>query len=420
MAKRLLGPLLALGLWLGSPALALAAAATPVAPCVTIVNSSSGVAIEGCQPVTPSFPLPVTGSFSSTIAGFAPGGAYSTPLSVSAVSSRVALPAGTTVVVYNTGANAAYVTLGNASVVATTSDDVIQPNSWLAFTPGTNVDLAAITSTSTTSLNISGGSGIATGAGGGGSGGGGGGSVTQGTTPWVDSITQWNNVALGSPSAYGTSPGAVTVPGVNAFVTNTIPVTGTFFQATQPVSATSLPLPTGASTGALQTSTQGTVAAGTAATTSTLSGCVFNTSLPGPTNGQQVGTQCDNSGKEYVVLGSNAGANAATSHGVTGALAASLVLKASAGNLYSYNCTAIAGGVAGYCVAVNLTAAPGAGAITPLDFCYFPAGAAGCSLGHAPLPIAYSTGITVLVSSATSPYIYTTGVLTAAISGDYQ
>ena len=51
--------------------------------------------------------------------------------------------------------------------------------------------------------------------------------VTQGTSPWVDDITQWANVALGAPSNYGTSPGAVNVPGVNAFVTNTIAVTDT-------------------------------------------------------------------------------------------------------------------------------------------------------------------------------------------------
>jgi hypothetical protein len=38
--------------------------------------------------------------------------------------------------------------------------------------------------------------------------------------------TQVNGVALGSPSAYGTSPGAVTVPGVNAAVTNTVTITG--------------------------------------------------------------------------------------------------------------------------------------------------------------------------------------------------
>jgi len=51
-------------------------------------------------------------------------------------------------------------------------------------------------------------------------------------------VTQVNSVALGSPSSYGTSPGAVNVLGVNAFVTNAVAVTGTFWQATQPVSGT--------------------------------------------------------------------------------------------------------------------------------------------------------------------------------------
>jgi hypothetical protein len=44
--------------------------------------------------------------------------------------------------------------------------------------------------------------------------------VTQSTSPWVTDVTQWANTALGAPSAYGTSPGAVTVMGVNAFITN--------------------------------------------------------------------------------------------------------------------------------------------------------------------------------------------------------
>jgi hypothetical protein len=60
-------------------------------------------------------------------------------------------------------------------------------------------------------------------------GGGGGGSVTQGTVPWVDDVTQWANVALGSPSNYGTSPGAVEVPGVNAFITNSPSIANTSF-----------------------------------------------------------------------------------------------------------------------------------------------------------------------------------------------
>ena len=39
--------------------------------------------------------------------------------------------------------------------------------------------------------------------------------------PWTQNLTQLNSVALGSPSNYGTSPGAVSVAGVNAFITNT-------------------------------------------------------------------------------------------------------------------------------------------------------------------------------------------------------
>ena len=40
--------------------------------------------------------------------------------------------------------------------------------------------------------------------------------VTQSSGPWTQNITQWDTTALGAPSAYGTPPGAVTVPGVNA------------------------------------------------------------------------------------------------------------------------------------------------------------------------------------------------------------
>jgi hypothetical protein len=39
-------------------------------------------------------------------------------------------------------------------------------------------------------------------------------------------LTQWDATALGAPSNYGTSPGAVEVIGVNAFVTNTVTVSG--------------------------------------------------------------------------------------------------------------------------------------------------------------------------------------------------
>ena len=82
-------------------------------------------------------------------------------------SSRVPLPSGTVVTIYNTGANSAYVTLGNSSVTAAVGNDVIPAGGWMAFTVGTNTFLAAIETAGTTSLNLSGGAGLPTGASGG-------------------------------------------------------------------------------------------------------------------------------------------------------------------------------------------------------------------------------------------------------------
>jgi len=58
--------------------------------------------------------------------------------------------------------------------------------------------------------------------------------------PWTQNLTQVAGTALGATAIvnYGSTPAAVAVPAVNAFITNTIPVTGTFFQTTQPVSCT--------------------------------------------------------------------------------------------------------------------------------------------------------------------------------------
>jgi hypothetical protein len=56
------------------------------------------------------------------------------------------------------------------------------------------------------------------------------GSWTVTTTPPANASTnvvQWANSNLGAMANYGTSPGAVLVPGVNAFVTNTVTVSGT-------------------------------------------------------------------------------------------------------------------------------------------------------------------------------------------------
>lgn len=47
--------------------------------------------------------------------------------------------------------------------------------------------------------------------------------VTGGATGVPSDIKYWDSIALGAPSPYGTSPGAVTVPGVNANITNVNP-----------------------------------------------------------------------------------------------------------------------------------------------------------------------------------------------------
>lgn len=78
---------------------------------------------------------------------------------------------------------------------------------------------------------------------------------------------------------------------------SSIPVVVASDQSTLPVSAASLPLPTGAATSALQSSVQGSATGGTAATSSSLSGGIFNTSLPTLTTGQQSSIQLDSSGR---------------------------------------------------------------------------------------------------------------------------
>jgi hypothetical protein len=90
--------------------------------------------------------------------------------------------------------------------------------------------------------------------------------------------------------------GLIVATGVDAFnITN---ISGT------------VSLPTGAATSANQTSVIGTVAAGTAATNSMLTGGVFNTTLPTMTNGQQSANQSDANGRLLVLSANTDGVKA--------------------------------------------------------------------------------------------------------------
>jgi hypothetical protein len=157
-----------------------------------VMASSIPVAIASNQSA-----IPVTGSLSASISGFQPGNSY-TSQTFSTAAGTIGLPTGTTVIVYNVGSNSVSVALGTTTISAATTNDQIQAGGWLAYAVGTATTLGGITANSTTKLVLSGGQGLPTGVGGLSSGGSGG-SVTQGTVPWLDNISQFggSTVALG-------------------------------------------------------------------------------------------------------------------------------------------------------------------------------------------------------------------------------
>lgn len=131
------------------------------------------------------------------------------------------------------------------------------------------------------------------------------------------------------------------------------------------------------------------------------------------------GTLTAGTGTQAVAIAPTSAAAGGITPVVTSAAANNLVLKASAGNMYSVfasNQTA----TAGFLVILNATAAPGDGAITPLECAALPAsGNAAISYLPGP-PSVFSTGITAVVTSGANCFTKTTGVITAFISGKVQ
>ena len=105
------------------------------------------------QAVGPSNPLPVSGTFSASVSGFAPNGNVQ-PITASTTSGSTALPAGTVVEIANTGPVQARIRFGGATVTAATTDLPIDPNEKPCFTVGTNTNLAAITAGGSTTLAV--------------------------------------------------------------------------------------------------------------------------------------------------------------------------------------------------------------------------------------------------------------------------
>jgi hypothetical protein len=107
--------------------------------------------------------------------------------------------------------------------------------------------------------------------------------------------------SVGSVTAAGTGGTvAQAVQGIAGGVA--LPVSGTFWPATQPVSVASLPLPAGAALDSDLIAPYAPVApAAATATKSLVIGCLSNTTLPSFTAGQEGAVPCDASGRPYVV-----------------------------------------------------------------------------------------------------------------------
>ena len=163
------------------------AAGTTNSQALTIQGNASGI------------PIPVVGTFSATLGGFIPTPAYSVE-NVTLTSSTYALPTGTVIIFYNTGSTAITVKLGASGVSVTAGQaDVIQPNSWMAFTVGTATYYAVIGNGGTSTVVVSGGSGLPTGAGGGG----GGGSVGAVGTPDITGYSNGGTATTDTGDSYG-------------------------------------------------------------------------------------------------------------------------------------------------------------------------------------------------------------------------
>jgi hypothetical protein len=289
--------------------------------------------------------------------------------------------------------------------------------------------------------------------------------VTQASGPWTINVTQWAGGALGAMANYGTSPGAVLVPGVNAFITNTPTVaqataanlnatvvgTGTFAVQAALNAETTKVIGTVRNLGNAGAITDFAGQNATAPANAWLFGCQFNTTPTTLSSGNASPCQLDSAGNLLVNLKTAlpTGANtigavtqgtspwvtrfnttpsvangsgvvkapssesgAATAITATQTAASNAVLKGSAGNVYYVNVTV--GATAGWAMLFDAASLPGNGATgSSLKWCW-PVNSDGTKGGiterfDPPIPMGTgavigfsSTGCNTLTASATA------------------
>ena len=242
-------------------------------------------------------------------------------------------------------------------------------------------------------------------------------------------ITQWNSVALGSPSAYGTSPGGVVVPGVNAFVTggNITQINGSSLSLGNTNDAGSLPV--------TQSSTQfGTAAAayaplsGAAGLYGAMTTLAYEAQQPIPAGTAligKVGIDQTTPGTTNGVTPVAAAAGGATPYALQSAASTNATnVKNAAGTVYgvhAFNTTT----TIYYLRMYNLGSAPTCSSATGFveTFPVPPASAAGGAGGftlHLPVGVAYGTGIGFCLTGGGSSTDNTNAATGVYINIDYK
>lgn len=251
-----------LGAFLIAAVLALATPALAQNPqTVKLCIPTSGTA---CANVTATNPLPVSGSFSATLAGFTPNGNYTTLTATASSSASTALPAGTVVAFQNLSAIDVSCVLATGSATATTNKLIVRAGATVYYTVGSNVNTACINQTGSASnvIGLAGGAGLGTAFGGASAGGGGGGAVTLGAGAVAAGAYVSGSVLAGAYASGAFAAGAM-------------------------VDLLTM---------------RGTVGAGTGAANSLLTGCIYNSTPITLSNGQGAAVQCNASGYPTVVV----------------------------------------------------------------------------------------------------------------------
>lgn len=184
---------------------------------------------------------------------------------------------------------------------------------------------------------------------------------------------------------------------------------------------------------------QGSAIGGHAASNSGLAGCIYNSSPPALTTGQQVGQQCDSAGNVMVNISGgsggtvtanqgtpNAGGTSAWPVGITPSATVGLTtvqctvacaskITTGAHGLYALNFSAT---VTGTLFLYDATSCAANGTVTPLQAIAYSSANASVGVSWPSIPMIFATGIAACFST-TGPYTATAST-TAFISYGYK